>query len=88
MCGRRPAAARGPERCGRRFGLCPAPTGQHATPTESPRKNSTLRQQMESRGREGREEKREGRVRSEAETIRKARKKKHVLARYIETTFD
>lgn len=43
---------------------------------------------MESRGREGREEKREGRVRSEAETIRKARKKKHILARYIETTFD
>lgn len=42
MCGRQPAAGRGPARCERRSDLYPAPAGQRAGPSESPGRSSTL----------------------------------------------
>lgn len=42
VCDRQPAEGRGLAHCGRRFGLYPVPTGQHASPSESLEKNSRL----------------------------------------------
>lgn len=57
VCGQQPAAGRSLARCGHRSGLCPVPACQHANPSESPKRNSTLGER-ERRGMRGKEEER------------------------------
>lgn len=55
VCGQQPAGGTGRAHCGHRSGLYLVPADQHATPSESPRRNSTLGGEEKSKqgGKEG-----------------------------------